>query len=288
MKSIPIDQYWETLSKIESNSEKVVKSQILEWEKIYKNLMEASLLILNYANKEKESDQRKLPLIFMKTTLSQFRSLWRLVGMGYSSAAACVAASIFESAKVVRVISVSEKDLNTLFSSETMSVPWSAKQLCKKVAKIDVSNENEEISKKLEEEYWQVSYLNYKWLCQIKHPTSQYAVHDLSCAISEQGFHLLPLPNSSDFDLSEKYKILSTAASDIWSMCKTVCEEYGVFCEDNWNAKKVDDLLSSSYKDVLSVMDSLDRSGYGAIKVFNRSFMTSDFSESKKKFDKTV
>jgi len=286
VRKISIDNYWEALDGIESKSEAIVLKQIVGWEDVYKNLMEASLLALNYANGEKCPEKKRLPLAFMKTVLSQFRCLWKLVSTGYSSSGACIAASIFETAKVVRVISVSDKDLEVIFKSKTMDVPWKAKKLCQKVAKIDAQESDPELSNKLENEYWQISYLTYKWLCQFKHPTSQYVVHDLSVAASEQGFHLTPLPNVSEFDLSEKFKILATSASSVWSMCKTVCEEYDVFSEENKNAEKVDGLLVKVHQDILELMGSIDHKKYGSIKVFNRSFVDTDFSESKNKFGK--
>lgn len=285
MKKVSIDDYWKSLNDIESKAELIVAEQISGWEDVYKGLMEASLLALNYANGKECSDKKRLPLAFMKTTLSQFRCLWKLVSVGYSSSAACVAASIFETAKVVRVVSVNNDDLEMLFKSETMNVPWGAKKLCQKVAKIDASHGDTEASKELENEYWQMSYLTYKWLCQIKHPTSQYVIHDLSGAVSEKGFHLTPLPNVSEFDLYEKFKILSTSASSVWSMCKTVCEEYNVFSEDNGSAKKVDELLVDAHAGILDLMRSIDHRSYGAIKVFNRSFIDTDFSETKRKFE---
>ncbi|MCE8015927.1 hypothetical protein HOP62_07545 [Halomonas sp. MCCC 1A17488] len=285
VKSVSVYDYWCSLDGFESKAGEVIEAQLEGWESVYKELFEAGLFAINLANSQHVPEKNRLPLAFMKTALVQFRSVWNLVGKGYSSSAACVAASIFETCKVVRVVSSNQEDLELLFSREAMDVPWTAKTLCQKVARLDATGDDGVLDERFFEECWQVSYLNYKWLCQIKHPTSQYMIHDLSSAMSEEGYHLSPVPNVSASDVGEKFKVLAAVASDVWSMCKTVCEEYKVFDSGDELAGNIDERLLRTHGAIVDLMKKLNaKGGRSAVRVFKRDFLTTDFSMMKKRF----
>jgi len=60
------------------------------------------------------------------------------------------------------------------------------------------------------ENYWEVSYSQYKWLCKVKHPTIPSALHDaFSVSLTGSEYIVMGAPDTRTEDLPSKAFILS-------------------------------------------------------------------------------
>lgn len=150
--------------------------------------------------------------LFLKRSLNDLRAAWNLLLLGYTSQAGSVAAAAFENTLATSCIAENIKRAEKFLNSKT-GLPWSVVDLCKIYARklreqdsgigrasVDIESEN----------YWEILYSQYKWLCQVKHPTIPSALHDaFSVSLKGDEFIVMAAPDIREEDLPSKAFILS-------------------------------------------------------------------------------
>jgi hypothetical protein len=155
--------------------------------------------------------------LFLKRSLNDFRTIWLLTRMGYTSQAAAVAASLFEHALTVNYLAGSPERTRELLENSTGDVPWSVLELSKGWAK-NQRDQAVDRGKALDEAEYRKSYgelySGYKFLCKIKHPTMRSTFHDSqSTKFDDSGYVLMAAPDLTEEDTPLKALVLTQSVS---------------------------------------------------------------------------
>lgn len=131
------------------------------------------------------------------------------------------------------------------------------------------------------EDAWTISYFNYKWLCQIKHPTWQAVYHDVQGSlINDQEYAIRPGPNNVADDAQLKARVLGVSVSQTFMAVRSFflaldgdesTPEYSAF----------EDKANFVHAGIIRLM----KKEYGkssSISVLDRSFIKTDFETLRK------
>jgi hypothetical protein len=125
--------------------------------------------------------------------LNDLRSIWLLIKSGYTSQAASIAASLFESTLVIKLVANNEHRAKKFDGrSWEEELPWRVDEMCRENAK-DEANRGE--SKITFDEAWKIDYSQYRWLCEIKHTTLRVALHDAGATAFGESFAVMASPD---------------------------------------------------------------------------------------------
>lgn len=239
-----IEAVWFALNDIEKIAQDTMRVELSPWEDILKTCVEAGILapVLPAKNHGCLSFAAAAP--FLKRSINDLRCIWLLISKGYTSQGASVAASIFENALTAAVLADSEELAKEAIRGKYSEIPWGAKKLAQLNALRCIKLERKQgkkVSSGQYEDYWTIAYHNYKWLCQIKHPTWQSVMHDCkSTIVKDTEYAVLPLPNNSHRDMQLKYCVLGGSVAKVWQAiqsyaialeCDETSKEYIAFEE---------------------------------------------------------
>ncbi|MBW5821263.1 hypothetical protein [Yersinia enterocolitica] len=219
--------YWDALIGLEINALTSINDTRKEWEELAKKCMTLAIKSAFLQGKDYKKETVRTAFAFLKRTMTDFRGAWLLINLGYPYQAACIAASLYENSLLVNCLSNDEQVLKELKQSPHGDVPWGACKLAKMAAQKDVHGF---ISKKepKDDKYqkaWKLSYLHYKWLCKIKHPTIQQVKDEMDTARNGAGkFVVIPYPDARDANVGTKEMILIICISKLLSAAKNIAD----------------------------------------------------------------
>ncbi|OOY37353.1 hypothetical protein [Solemya velum gill symbiont] len=251
-----INKAWQLLEDFEESTKNSTSFDLKEWNEIVKSTIEAGAMV-SMLKAKNHGQQRILSAApFLKRSLTDLRSVWLLIQIGYTSQAASVTASLYENALTASVLAYSDQLAQEALSTKYSEIPWGAKKLAQLSAEIDLKRSfgNDDFPKDKYEGNWTVSYFGYKWLCQIKHPTWQSAFHDVkSSLVNEKDYVIFPAPCNKKEDLHLKFAVLGDAVGKTIAAIRSYC--LSLECEeDNEEYKLFEDKLSASYLGVIEQM----------------------------------
>lgn len=282
-----IEGAYAALEEIEDLSRDSLRDELSGWDKIVQNCIVAGGLAPLLPAKNRGTPRVLAASPFLKRALTDLRAVHLMIRIGYTSQAASVAASLWENALTAAVLADSDSLAKEAKSTKYSEIPWSPKQLAKLDAKraLKISYGADNYPQKEYEDNWTISYYNYKWLCQIKHPTWQSVFHDLrSAQVSEGEYAIFPFPCNFSEDTHLKYAVLGNAVSKALEAVKSYflsleCDEqdegYSIF----------EDKINIVHFGVLEQMKEFAGKP-SPINVLDRRFIKTDFSTLVEKFEK--
>ena len=277
---------WEVLEDIEALSRASMASDLVGWETIVRNCIEAGALVPMLPAKNHGQFRLLAAAPFLKRSLTDLRSLWLLIRLGYTSQAGGVAASLYENALTAAVLADSEELAKKAASTKYSEIPWPAKTLAQLDAKraLRITHKSDSYAKKEYEDNWTISYFNYRWLCQIKHPTWQSAFHDVtSTLINESEYAVFPLPCNLEEDMHLKYVILGGGVSKTLEAVKSYF--LSLECEEGAEGY---DVFEAKVNEVhFGVVEQMKRYADKSppVNVIDRRFVKTDFSTLIEKYE---
>lgn len=195
------DGAWERLNLLELKPRKTLTRQLRLFEKPFEDAYEAGLIAPTLEGKIKTGVDVKFGAIYLKRVLNDLRGVWSLLRNGYTSQAASVAASLYESALATICLLQNNENAETLKQNPYGAIPWGPKAMAKMV----VRGQGRLDGTKEFENAWRALYGHYVWLCQIKHCTPDSVIHDTKASrIEEKGYLVMAIPNVRDDDISTK------------------------------------------------------------------------------------
>jgi hypothetical protein len=223
---------------------------------------------------------------FLKCTLDDMRAMWLLVEVGYTAQAAAIAAALFENALTTAVVAESEALALQARKTKHAEIPWGAKELCQLDAKREMRLSEQLDKKKYQKVYednWTIAYFNYKWLCQIKHPTWQIATHAIKSSVTkEREYAIRPQPNSLTEDTQLSARVIAICLTKALQAIKSYfitlngdeeSSEYIAF------EKKINTVHFGIIKNI-----KLEYGKSSPVRVLDRDFIKTDFSTLKERF----
>lgn len=281
-----IQSAWKNLDADEISVLPEAKQLLVDWEPVVKATVEAGCLAPVVPAGNQGSFQLKSAAPFLKRALNDLRGVWLLLARGYSSQAASVAASLYENALASAVMASSESLAREALSTKFEEIPWPPKKLAQLDARrhVDFQKRNGKlVSEREYEDSWTISYYNYKWLCQIKHPTWQSAFHDAK-GTSKKGagseFLVKPAPNHVSEDVHVRACILGISVSK----CLEASKSFFLSLEADESSEEYvafEERASEVHFGVLRLMKPY-QGRPSPINVLDRSFIKTDFSTFKR------
>lgn len=200
-----IESIWGQLADLERISRESREPSLKPWAELISSCIEAGALAPMVPSKNSGDLRLITAAPFLKCTLDDLRAMWLLVEIGYTAQAAAVAAVLFENALTTAVTAESEDLALQARKAKHAQIPWGAKELCQLDAKREMrlgEQHDRKTTQKIYEDNWTISYFNYKWLCQIKHPTWQTATHAIkSTIVAGREYAVRPGPNTLPQDI---------------------------------------------------------------------------------------
>jgi hypothetical protein len=181
---------WTANDRMEASAAALLRPLLDPLEPLARDAYEAAVEAPTIPSKGQAARDREAA-VFLRRALVDFRGMWVLLRIGYTSPAAAVAASLWEhSLTVVALLSEEGKDRPV---PATGDAPWSPIELAAFLARDrgDARPAN--------------AYAAYKWLCKIKHPTLRSGLHDSGASVVEDGsFVVMSVPDTRAEDASVK------------------------------------------------------------------------------------
>ena len=159
------DGAWARLNQLEDAAETTVTKQLHAFEAPFRDAYEAGVIVPVLRSKDHATIDVRPAALFFKRALNDLRGVWLLLRAGYTSQAASVAASLFESALATTCLLQSNDNIADFHADPHGEIPWSIT----KMAKMVVQGEGKKPQSKEFENSWRALYAHYSWLCQVKH-----------------------------------------------------------------------------------------------------------------------
>jgi hypothetical protein len=279
-----VEAIWPLLDDIERVVRDEVRQSISEWETVVRACEEAGMLAPMVPSKNSGMPSLVAAGPFLKRSLNDLRAVWLLIERGYSTQAASVAASLYENALTAAVLAGDEKLALEAKKTKYAEIPWSPKQLAQLNSRRETSIQEKSGHRTTAKEYedaWTISYFNYKWLCQIKHPTWQAVYHDVQGSlINDREYAIRPGPNNVAEDGQLKARVLGVAVSQVF----TAVRSFFLALDGDETTPEY-----SSFEDKINVVHAgvrrLMQKEYGKpspISVLDKSFIKTDFATLRK------
>lgn len=190
---------WRALSPLELVSSPKIAEMLKPFRQPITDCYECGVEVPTLPCKREATKDIGVAALFLKRTLNDLRAIWNLLLLGYTSQAGSVAAATFENALAISCIA-GNINRTEQFLKSASELPWSVADLCRMYASQTKRGEN----------YWEVLYSQYKWLCKVKHPTIPSALHDaFSVSLTESEYIVMGAPDTREEDLPNKAFILS-------------------------------------------------------------------------------
>lgn len=203
---------WKKLGELETSSNRIGRRHLQAFAKPAELCYEAAVLAQFIPHQRRGHLDLRISGLFLKRVLTDYRCIWSMCIQGYSAQAAAVATSLLENALAVCVIAGDRARAEELFASPKGTLPWSVKQLSEMRAKRVISDESGPVTSVASQEQADVTYFNYRWLCNLKHPTVAGLMHGAGAHTTSKGeFIIMALPDVDPDDLPTKELILVTS-----------------------------------------------------------------------------
>lgn len=281
-----IESIWGQLADLERISRESREPSLKPWAELISSCIEAGALAPMVPSKNSGDLRLITAAPFLKCTLDDLRAMWLLVEIGYTAQAAAVAAVLFENALTTAVTAESEDLALQARKAKHAQIPWGAKELCQLDAKREMrlgEQHDRKTTQKIYEDNWTISYFNYKWLCQIKHPTWQTATHAIkSTIVAGREYAVRPGPNTLPQDIHLGARVVGISLTKALQAIKSYflalegdqeSDEYIAF------EKKVNKVHFGVLKNI-----KLEYEKPSPVAVLDRSFIKTDFSTLRERF----
>lgn len=190
---------WNVLSGLELASSPKIADMLKDFSQPTTDCYECGVEVPTLPCRRKKTKDIGVAALFLKRSLNDLRATWNLLLLGYTSQAGSVAAAAFENALATSSIAGDISRAEQFLKSNT-GLPWSVADLCRIQAQQAKGDDN----------YWEILYSQYRWLCQVKHPTIPSAVHDaLAVSFTGKEYIVMAAPDTRIEDLPSKAFILS-------------------------------------------------------------------------------
>lgn len=206
----PVDGTWERLDSMESGASSVIAKQLREFRLPFQEAYEAGVIAPMLKPASPPSVDLNCAALLLKRSLNDFRVVWVLLNRGYTSQAASVAASLYESALATICLTLSKQNVEAYKAHPNREIPWKPMQMAKMVVK--GTKTDSEIQSKEFENHWRALYAHYVWLCQIKHSAHDSVLYDTSAtSLDGKGYVVMAIPSTelADADLKAAIAIKS-------------------------------------------------------------------------------
>lgn len=278
-----VEALWTLLDDIERVTRDELGVALADWEAVVRSAIEAGCLAPLVPAKNQSAKQLVAAAPFLKRALNDMRGIWLMLERGYSSQAASVAASLYENALTAAIIAGSEKLAKEASQTKYAEIPWTPKQLAQLNARrgLEVQAKNgKKTTPKEYEDAWTISYFNYKWLCQIKHPTWQSVQHDVRGTLTNPTeYAVRPGPNNVPEDMHLKACILGGSVAKLLEASKS----FFLALEADENSieySRFEDKVNEAHFGVLRLMKTYQGKP-APVMVLDRSFIKTDFASLK-------
>lgn len=200
----PTDGVWERLDKIEFGTIERFGGLLADFSLVFKDAYDVGYLVPTLRPARLPVLDLSFAKLFLKRVLNDLRVVWLLLLSGYTSQAASVAASLYESALASICLTLHQKNIDKFGSTSNGQIPWNKAEMAKMVARASKKVASDAEREKL----WKASYRHYTWLCDIKHASRGSIIHDARASeIPGKGCVVMAIPNLKDEDMKFKATI---------------------------------------------------------------------------------
>ena len=193
------DGAWDRLSGLEFAAQGQIAVKLAAFEQPFLDAYEAGVIVPVLRAGRTPSVDVKVAALFHKRMLNDLRGVWLMLCSGYTSQAASIAASLYETSLAATCVTISQANIAKLLQQPDGEIPWKITEMTKMV----VTAEGKATGKDYENQ-WRALYAHYVWLCQIKHASAQSVLHDTGSTALEKGYIVMALPNVKDEDMAVK------------------------------------------------------------------------------------
>ena len=202
-----VDGSWEILGGLESGATSIILKQLHEFIAPMQEAYEAGVIAPMLKPVSQPSLDLRCAALLLKRSLNDFRGVWILLIKGYTSQAASIAASLYESTLATICLTLSKQNIDTYLAEPSGEIPWSPMDMSKMVVR-GTNKDNKPLSKEFENQ-WRALYAQYVWLCQIKHSAHASVIHDTTATMLDTNqYGVIALPNTDISDANVKASIL--------------------------------------------------------------------------------
>jgi hypothetical protein len=197
--------WWQSLSDHEYFAGKRLTSRLREFDIAFGACVEAGMEVPMIAKQEANSIRLQICALYLKRMLNDLRSVWVMMRQGNTSQAGSIAASLFENALLIQCLAENEARAIKFGKAPLDAWPWSKRAMCNFVNEDSAKRQN----KRTDPKDAIAHYTHYTWLCDIKHATLAYVMHDSgSTKVKSTGYAIMPFPDIREEDWPVKKKIL--------------------------------------------------------------------------------
>jgi hypothetical protein len=206
------DGLWNSCSYSEAIASKTFDAILEPFENAFKNCYESGVEATTFKCTRSNDEDMKIAASFLKRSLTDFRTVWLLITLGYTSQAASIAAALYEHSLVVVVLAGNPENEKRIKKSASGDAPWKPKELAKMAVKLE-RKENENRGQKKGNAHYEHRtkeiYYFYKYLCKTKHPTLPSVWHhSLGTKTDTESFVVRAFPDFRHEDLAFKCFVL--------------------------------------------------------------------------------
>jgi len=232
-----VEGLWKATLEMELVAEKKLQTMLKPYEPITEMLYECGVEVATLKSKRaaNNDDDLIVAALFLKRCLNDFRTIWRLLNLGYTSQAGSIAAAMFEHALMISAVIERPDRAEKVINTDNLKSPWSAQQLCN----IEVEAMEHEakitgsvMTKEEKDKEFNTLYSLYKWLCKIKHPTMMYVQHDAGSTSLQENYVIMAAPDIGILNLPIKFNILSIAIGRLHTAVRRFALGMGLDHED--------------------------------------------------------
>lgn len=251
--------FWDLLSTLERAEAPKLAKALKPFAQLTANCYECGIEVPTLPHKHRKTADISVAGLFLKRSLNDLRAIWNLLVSGYTSQAGAVAASAFENTLVVTCVAGNLDRANEFLKSKSGELPWSVVDMCKMhIQQLDENRKKPKVYSEREfENSWSALYAHYVWLCMVKHPTMQSAVHDaFSVKIDKHQYGIMAAPDTRAKDLPNKAMVLVVTINRIVNAIHRFAQAYEVDTKDSrvvsWQQR-----LDSIFPDIDKAMEPL-------------------------------
>jgi hypothetical protein len=256
-----LDKLWDGLDSLEIAAKELVSLTLDPFKHSIRSIYLAGITAPTLPGTKKNNVDLELAALFLKRALSDFRGVWLLITLGYTSQAASVGASLYENSLAVVALAGNPENAMKLLRKSSGNLPWTPKKLSQIAVKLSSENSNSTGQVEDQNNYqraWRQVYAGYKWLCQIKHPTMPSVKHDAdSTSVRPEEYVVMAIPDTRLEDYPVKVTIINIAIARMIEAIRSFIEATGCETRDP-KYREISNNLNTAYQEVLDANDQLD------------------------------
>jgi hypothetical protein len=198
------DGAWERLDKIEFGATEYFERELAEFGPAFRDAYDVGFVVPTLNRITTAEIDLSFSALYLKRVLNDLRGVWLFLLSGYTSQAAAIAASLYESSLSSQCLSLNKENVKKFQSAKDGRISWSKADMAKMIIRAD-----KEITTDVQrKEVADAVYKHYNWLCDIKHSSRGSIIHDARATQAPgRGYRVMALPNLSEDDFDFKVTI---------------------------------------------------------------------------------